>query len=773
MKTHTLTVLAALLVACQADPDMDAPLDPSTAPIEAYDPLDLVDPLIGTGGEGAEIANVNPGASMPHGMTLVGPDTRKLSGAPLFYHCAGYWYEDTHIYGFSHTHNHGMGVPDYSAVALMPRDGWDPAYTTMAGRQAPFDHAEEFARPGSYRVILQDTGTDVTLAATTHGGHTRMVFEDGVEPVVILDMGHALTGTEVGEGSWVSFEPGSSRVEGYQNYLGAYSERFGGLQAHFVAEVTPAPIGGGAWDDPEAPVAGATESEGNTGGIWLEFPEGTTQVDVRLALSWVDHDGAEANLLAELPDDDLEARIAEAESAWREHLGRVRVRGGTDDEQVIFHTAAYHASLMPSRLDDVDGRYRGVDQEIHTTDEPLYSDFSLWDTFRTLHPFYMLVWPELQESFNRSIVQMAVDGGTLPKWPLAHGYTGGMVGSPATHVLAGSWLKGLQDFDADAGFEAALDVASGPMPGPGRSGIEEYIDEGYVPVERGGGSVSETLEYAWADHALARWGEDLGRPETDALYAQAENWRNVWNGEFGYFTGRCMDPSTSDCAADGQDDGWVWPGDRPNPPAVWESHYTEGNAWHYLWYVPYDVQAMIEVQHEGDLDAFHARYETYWDDVRAEPNDLLPDTFYWHGNEPVMHYAFLGSLSGAPHLTADASRWVMANRYYNDPVGLDGNDDAGTLSAWFLLASMGFFPVAGTADYAVASPLWERLEIDRPDGSTWVIRAPFSTDANRYVQALTVGGTPHDAPVIDHATLTGGEVVFDLADAPGAWPTAE
>ncbi|MCA9572286.1 MAG: glycoside hydrolase family 92 protein, partial [Myxococcales bacterium] len=457
----------------------------------------------------------------------------------------------------------------------------------------------------------------------------------------------------------------------------------------------------------------------------------------------------------ELEGTSFDDHVTAAEAAWREAIGGVRVAGGTDEERVVFHTALYNALKFPSRQDDVDGRYRGHDQEIHTADGPHYSDLSLWDTFRTAHPWYALVLPELQTDTVRSMVRMVEDGGSLPKWPLAHGYTGGMVGSPAIQVMAGSWQKGLRDFDVETAYAAALATSQTPQPAAGRGGLDHYLNDGWVALEDSGGSVSDTLEYAWNDHALLLWAKGLGRPEDEIedLTRQAGSWRNLWNASAGYFTGRQRDGT------------FVYGGD----PFKWEDFFVEGNAYHYLWYVPYDVEGMIGVQHGGDHQAFLDRWTAYWGEVYREPDDFFPDDYYWHGNEPVMHVAFLGSLAGRPDLSADPARWVMSHRYTTGPTGLDGNDDAGTLSAWFLFASIGLFPVAGTPDYAMSSPLWTRVEIDRPDG-TLVIRSNATADV-RYPVAWSMGGEPIPGGTITHDQLvSGGELVFELSDTRTDWP---
>lgn len=742
-------VCVALAACRREEPE---PVGPA-APIDPYDPLPYVDPFIATGGIGGEVTGVSPGAAAPFGMTLVGPDTRHSEyGAPGFYHFGGYHHDDDRIDGFSHTHSHGMGVNDYGGLLVMPRDGWDPAYTTDPGRTAPFDHATEWAGPGWYAVDLLDHGIHVEIVATTRGAHHVYRFPADANPVVLLDLGHTLGDIRIPEAT-LSADVATGTITGMQRLEGSYSGRYGGALHHVAARMDPAPVASGSWFDPAAPMPGGDSCAGSTCGVWFEFPAGTTEVHVRLAMSYVDVAGAEANLAAELPDLDQAARRAEVDAAWREKLDVVRVRGGSEPQRRAFHTAHYHTMLMPSRQEDVDGRYRGLDQQIHTTDHPYYSDFSMWDTFRTSHPWYTLVHPDTQRDFARSIVRMTADGGSVPRWPLAHGYTGGMLGTPADQILAETWLKGIRDWDQDAAFEACLAHATTPQPNADRGGVEGYVARGWAAWEDVGTPASETLEYAWSDWALADWAAAMGRDADAAmLRAQAGNWANTWDPASGFFRGRYADGSFGE----------------PIDEFAWEPDFVEGNAWHYVWYVPYDVDGMIGVQHGGDRAAFLARLQGFWDAVFVEPDDLFPDDHYWHGNEPVLHYAALGSLAGDQAISADAARWILENRYNDQPDGgLDGNDDAGTLSAWYLFNAIGIYPVAGTDRYAVTSPIFERVEIDRPEG-TWVIDARRASDATRYVQAAFAGGEALDTPVLTHAQLATGEVELVMTPDRGA-----
>jgi predicted alpha-1,2-mannosidase len=515
--------------------------------------------------------------------------------------------------------------------------------------------------------------------------------------------------------------------------------------AHLVFE--PTPVSGGTWTASAAPEAGVLRAAGagDVGG-WVGFAPGTTEVTVRVSLSHVDSDGARMNHEAQLADRDFVAVEGQAEAAWSALLGGVRVQGGTEEQRVIFHTAMYHAALWPNRFQDVDGRYRGVDGEVHTADFDYHSNFSMWDTFRTTHPWFMLTQPETQADMARSLVRMVRDGGHMPRWALGHGYTGGMVGTPAAQILAGTALKGITGWDQDLAFDACFRHSTEATAEASRGGIADYLALGYVPIETSGGSASLGVEYSWNDHALWRWAEQLGRTrEAAVLSEQQHNWQNHWDPSQGFIVGRY---------ADGQFRAL-------GNPVNWLEDYIEGNAWHYLWPAPYDVEAMVALQHDGDTDAFVAALDTYWAKVETEPDDAFPDDYYWHGNEPDLHHAWLGALVGHPEATQGPVRHIMETRYSAEPDGLDGNDDAGTLSSWYLFAAIGLYPVAGTPTYAIASPIFERVEIDRPDG-TLVIEVPGVEPSPETPAQVHLGGEPLDGWTVDHADLVAaGGLVFE------------
>ena len=737
------------------DPPILTPeeLEGRCAPLPPEDPLIYVDPFIGTGGVFSATSNVSPGASAPFGKTLLGPDTKAERGLLPFYHWAGYHYDDEYIYGFSHTHAHGMGVGDYGGVAFMPVSGWRESYRSEEGRQLQFSHSDELATPGRYEVTFSSVDLSVSCVASLRGGLSHITWGAGETPTLIFDLGHTLPGIEILDAS-ASVSLGTGELSGYQRLSGSYSSRFGGVQQFFYATLEPAPLSSGGWLDSESPSSpDLTAVDGSSAGLWLTFPEGTREVTLRMALSTTDLEGARLNHQAELAGVGQETLLAQVEAQWRDLLGRVRVSSSDSAQRRTFYTALYHSALMPSRHDDVDGRYRGVDQEIHTADFNYYSDLSLWDTFRTSHPLYTLIWPDVQRDTLRSLLRMYRDGGSLPRWPLAHGYTSGMVGTPAIQLLAESWQKGVQDFDVELAYEAARRHATEQMPDASRTRVEENDALGYLSDESTSGSVSHVLENAWSDHALSLWAEALGRTEDATYFAtRSRRWENLWNPDAGFFTARQRDGT------------FVWSGDEFS----WERAYVEGNAWHYLWYIPYDIDAMIDVQHRGDREAWLQRYTDYWrTGVFVEEDDLFPDDWYWHGNEPVLHYAFLGALAGASDLSVEASRWIMRHRYNDTPQGIDGNEDGGTLSAWYIWSALGLYPIAGTSQYAVTSPSFECVELDLQGGRTWRSIAPNTSDDRPYVRRWWIDETLQEDATIDHHSLFGADhILFDMVERP-------
>jgi predicted alpha-1,2-mannosidase len=722
-------LFVAALVGCSREPSLD--------PMEPYDAVSFIDPRIGTGGRGGEVVGLNPGAVVPYGFVQIGPDTRHSQfGQPGFYHFGGYHADDDLVDGFGHTHSNGMGVNDLGGLVVFPRANWDPAFVSGVARAAPFTHDREEASAGYYRVDLQDDDTRVELTATTRGAIHRYTFAADATPVVILDLGYTLGEVEIRD---ANVTVTGNRMVVFQDLHGAYSRRAGGIPHHAILEVEPTPSGSLVWDGTGEPAPG-TSARGPLAGAAWTFPPGTREITMRVGLSTTGPTGAQNNFAAEVEGRTFDQVHQAARQAWSDLLAGWKVRGGTPEEQVILHTALYHAHIWPHTYQDADGTYVGFDKQLHQADHPYHSAFSLWDTYRTTHPLFTLTDPARHEAMLRSLLLMAEQGGDLPRWPIGSGYTGGMVGSPGAIVLAEAAAKGLDLGDEERAFDIAVAGALGPRPNDNRSGIEDYRTLGWVPHDRNGGAASLTLEYAWADQALARWAARLGRTDLEPTLAlQGQSWKNLWDAETRFLIGRNADGSF----------------DREFDPLVWSDAYVEGTAWHYVFGAPWDVDGMIELQ-APDRQAWLANQRAYWDLVRAEPDDLLYDSYYWHGNEPDLHYAFLGSLAGDHALSVEASRLIMATRYDTTPAGLDGNDDAGTLSAWYVFASAGIYPIAGTTRYALGAPRFERIEI-----GDLVIRREGPADGT--VRAVQVGGKTLENPWVDHDELmAAGELVFQM-----------
>ncbi|MCY0987307.1 GH92 family glycosyl hydrolase [Nannocystis sp. ILAH1] len=731
-------------------------MSPTTGPEEPelpgmFAPAPLVqhvNPFIGTGGSGYGVGSSYPGPQVPFGLARPGPDTTLAGGFALpFSHCAGYHYDDTEVQGFSQTRMHGTGIVDYGAVRVMPTLGMSPDKTEPAGYRVALDKASETARPGYYAVTLGN-GVQAELTATARVGLQRFTFPEGQEPVVILDLAHGLPDVDTVSGQ-VEVDAEAAEVRGHHHVSGGYSERFGGVKVYYALRASRPFAEFGSWND-GAPTAGAGAQEGEAVGAYLRFDPGEPVV-IAIGLSFVDAEHAAMNLDAEAPALDFVAAQTAAEAAWEQDLARVQVRGESARDFELFYTALYHVLLMPTLASDVDGSYRGLDDAVHTTDGPYYTDFSLWDTFRTLHPLLTLLYPEYQGDMLRSLTRMAEDGGWMPRWPLGHGYTNGMDGESATVVYADSIVKG---FDPDevglaSAYAAMRETAMAPVPpgSPygGRMAVDKYIELGYVPVEAGFSSSSWTLESAYNDFALAKIAEVLGEDDDAAMFAErAGYWKNVW------------DPAQQFLVARSENGDFV-----PVPdPFSWQDFYAEGNALQYTWYAPHDIEGLAEAM--GGRDAALARLQQFFEDSEKEVISLMPQEYYWQGNEPDIHAPFVFSALDDHARSARWSRWVLRNRYGATPSGLPGNDDGGTMSAWLAFAAIGVFPIAGTDVYLLGSPIFSETILHLAGGDLRIV-APVTSDEAVHSAAASWQGEPLARPRLLHGDIAqGGTLQIDL-----------
>ncbi|MBI2891645.1 MAG: glycoside hydrolase family 92 protein [Nitrospirae bacterium] len=738
--------------------------------------VSYVDPLIGSGGGGFAQGNAFPGATAPFGMVKVGPDTAgELAGAG-FAHTAGYWYYDSLIQGFSHTHMHGTGVADYGSVLFMPTLGMSTAKLREEGYASRFSRDAESAAPGYYSVTL-DNSIRVELTATERAAHHRYTFPASDEATVLVDLGHALGSGKVTTANMAIDAP-AREISGWLLSAGDFVGSGGAFKVYFSAVFLQPFERSGVWigGDLRTGVAHA-ESADESGvrlGGYVQFAASPERpIEVQVGISYTGVDAARVNRETEVSGMTFEDVRADTETRWEALLRRIEVFGGTEPQRRMFYTALYHTLLMPTLFIDAAGTYMGLDLQVHRAEGFRYhTDFSLWDTYRTLHPLLLLAYPEIQRDLVVSLVKMSEEGGILPRWPLATHETSSMVGSPADFVIAESYLKGVRDFDVETAYEKMKLIAESPPPpgakGSGRNGIRDCIEVGYCPADRMGGSVSLTQEYAYADFAIALLAGALGRSEDrDRSLERSLRYRLLWDPQTEFFR-----PRTTSGA-------WADP-DRFDPDGILQDHYVEGNAWQYLWLAPHDVRGLVELFGGGDallakLDRFFelSRASTPQALVSGSARYVMPDPYYWHGNEPDMHAAYVYTLTGRPSRGVPWIRWILETKYSDGPDGLNGNDDAGTLSAWYVFSAIGLYPLAGTDIYLVGSPVFERAVVNRPDG-LWTLDAPGAAPDRPFVQSARLGNRRLARPWLRHADLQAHRLLrLEMGVDPSTWGESE
>lgn len=717
-----------------------------------------VNPFLGTGGFPWVCGHNFPGAMVPFGMVRLGPETRSLVLGERALNTSGYFYGDREILGFSHTRLNGTGATDGGHFLVTPADR--PVDTASLAHRPGwrFSHAEEIAFPGYYAVRLPEPGVLVELTATARVGVHRYTFDRGRRPHLRLDVMNALGGRRSRDGI-VRVIPGSNEVEGAVRTFGTFAQRYGGLRVYFVAR----------WDRPFTSHAvwkggvvapGAATAAGDDVGVDLGFEPVAdgSGITLALAISHVSIENARANLAAEAAAGGFEACVGAARREWEERLSRVTIEGGSERERTAFYTALYRVFQMPTVFQDANGEYLGFDGRVHRAEGFRYfTDLSLWDTFRTTHPLYTLIAPGDQRDMVVSLVRMLEQGGWLPRWPAGAGYSNSMQGTPADIVIAETYLKGIRDFDVAKAYEAMKRTALAPTPPgaafSGRQGIEHYLAHRYCPRGLVSRSVSRTFEFGWADDAIARLAEARGLAEDAALFREhAGYYRNLWNPATRYFQPRDAE-------------GRFFEPFKPllltylDRTGEFTKDYVEGSALQWRWGAPYDAEGMVGLfpsreQFAAELESFFARSSP----ARGAWN---PGPYYWHGNQPDIHAAYLFNAAGRPELTRKWVRWILENKYGDGYDGLDGNDDGGTLSAWYLFSALGFYPVAGSDRYELGAPLFDRAEVVLGTNRL-VIVSGDSSQARTAEFRVRLNGTVLDRTWLRHAEIAGGGVLqFD------------
>jgi len=683
-----------------------------------------VNPFIGTGFHG----HTYPGATTPFGMVQLSPDTR----AGNWDACAGYHYSDTTIDGFSHTHLSGTGCADLADILFHPTTREIVIHDGECVLQPYFfSHDDERASCGYYAVTLPDVNIGVELTAAPRTGVHRYTFAGKGPRRVIVDLLHTVTEEKIDLCELRRTAPyelvGMRRTQGwvpdqYVFFAARFSEPFADVQ-----------------------LLGDKQAV-------LTFAPDVRTLTIAVGLSSVSVENARMNSLAEVPELDFDAVHARAVGQWRKALGDIVVEGGSRDEMTNFYTAQYHTKLTPNLMNDVNGEYRRHDQTVARVPEgeSYYSTFSLWDTFRAWNPLQTLVDTALVNDMIRSMLDMYDSTGELPIWPLASGETGTMIGYHAVSVIADAYLKGIRGYDADKALEAMIRSSN-----INKKGSDYYTAQGYIPSNIKRESVSCTLEYAYDDWAIARMAQAMGRDDVFGEYARrALNYVNVFDGSICFFRGRQSDGNWS----------------APFEEFATGRDYTEATPWHYRFFVPHDVNGLIQLF--GSREAFIREMDRLFtlesDEMQLDVSDVTGLMGqYAHGNEPSHHMAYLYNYVGQPWKTQELTRRLLHEMYAPTPEGIIGNEDCGQMSAWYVFSSLGFYPVCpGSNEFALTAPQFPKAVVRLANGRTLTVTAD-NPRRSVYIASVTLDGKPIDRNYITYDELMqGGELHFALRPRP-------
>ncbi len=717
-----LLVFTITLVACGSPPD-------------TKDHTQYVDPFIGTGGHG----HTFPGATLPFGMVQISPDTRweDWDGS------SGYHYSDKTIMGFSQTHLSGTGAPELCDVLLMPTIGAvqlvpGEAENSKTGYRSSFSHDNEFAAPGYYSVVLDDYNIKAELTATTRTGMHKYSFPAAQKANIIIDLknrDHVLE-------SNIEFVS-DTEIQGLRKSRRWAKDQY----VYFYAKFSkPFSSYGIAVNDTLQ--EGVAKAEGENIRAYVQFSTKEYEsVLVKVGISAVSIDGAKSNLETENPGWDFDDVKNTADKKWNTFLSKIDVEGGSEKQRTIFYTGLYHTAIAPNTFMDVDSSYRGVDHKIHKAkDHTNYTTFSLWDTFRANMPLYSIIDRKRYLDFVKTFLEMYRIGGKLPQWELWGNYTGVMIGYHTNSVILDAYAKGIRGFDEEIAFEAMKKRVID---------IPYYKDLGYIPADMVSGSVSMVMEYAYNDWSVAQMAKHLNK-ENDFLQFQkrAQFYKNMYDPSLGF-----MRPKNAD-------GNWV----TPFEPAEGSKHFVEGNSYQYSLFAPHDVNGLIRMIGGADkfdkwLDALFT-VETAHDDLAVDATGLIGQ--YAHGNEPSHHMAYLYNYVGVPWKTQDMVRRIMDSLYDDQPDGLSGNEDCGQMSAWYIMSAMGFYPVCpGDPNYAIGSPIFDKVTINLENGKKFVVQADKVSDKNRYIQSASLNGETYGKSWFSHDTIAaGGTLIFKMGDQP-------
>lgn len=731
--------------------------------------VDLVNPLMGTDSEFAlSYGNTYPAVAVPWGMNFWTPVTGEMGSG------WGYTYDAHKISGIKQTHQPSPWMNDYAAFELMAVTG--PVRIKQEERASWFSHMAEVSKPYKYQVYLADHDVTAEVVPTSRAAQFRFTFPESDDAHIVLDA--------YNEGSMVTIDPKRRRITGYvRNNSGGVPDNF---HNYFVLEFDRDFTVTRTWDE-NFQLHDALKSEGGHVGAVVSFKtEKGDQVGVKVASSFISPEQALLNLEREVGGKSFEQTEAAARAEWEKELSRIRVTDSDIDNRKTFYSALYRMLLFPRPLHEItaDGKtvhYSPYNGKVE--DGYLYTDNGFWDTWRAVFPFFALMYPDFDSKVMQGLVNTYEESGWLPEWA-SPGHRNVMIGSNSGIIIADTYLNGVRGFDVEKLYEAMVKNATTSEGRPrddsgrvinavGREGVEYYNRLGYVPYDVGiNENAARTLEYATADFALSRLAAALGKTEDAEKYAkQAQNYRKLYDAQSGWMRGR------------NQDGSWA----TPFNPYKWGDAFTEGNALHYSWSVMQDVQGLIDLM--GGDEKFIERLDSIFTTPPIFDDSYYGQTIheiremqivdmgqYAHGNQPIQHMIYLYDWAGAPWKTQYHVRNVLEKLYSHGPIGYPGDEDNGQTSAWYVFSALGFYPVTpAVGEYAIGSPLFDRVDLTMPNGKALAIIAENNSDENVYIQSVTFNGQPHEVTWLDREALQqGGTLTFVMGPEPNKqWGTGQ
>lgn len=704
---------------------------------------EYVNPFIGTDFTG----NTYPGAQAPFGMVQLSPD----NGLPGWDRISGYFYPDSTIAGFSHTHLSGTGAGDLYDISFMPVTLPYKEADAPLGIHSLFSHDEETASAGYYQVRLKDYDINVELTATERCGIQRYTFPEA-DAAIFLNLRKAMnwdftndTRIEVVDSVTIQgyrFSDGWARDQ-HIYFRTRFSKPFASVQLDTAAVIKDG------------------KRIGSSAIARFDFHTSAgEQILVTTAISGVSMEGAARNLAAEAPADDFDKYLAVTRKNWNEQLSKVEIKSNDIDEKVKFYTALYHSMLAPTIYSDVDGAYYGPDKQVHQADGwTNYSTFSLWDTYRAAHPLYTYLEPQRVNDMVKSFLAFSEQNGRLPVWNFYGSETDMMIGYHAVPVIVDAYLKGIGDFDPKKALAACVATANIDE----YRGIGLYKKYGYVPYDvtdhynSENWSLSKTLEYAYDDYCIARMAEKLGEKQiADEFDKRSLNYKNVYNSQTTFMQPRNNKGSFIENFS----------------PDDYTPHICESNGWQYFWSVQQDVDGLISLV--GGKERFAQKLDSMFTYNPSADEDLPIFSTgmigqYAHGNEPSHHVIYLFNAIGQPWKTQKYAAEVMHELYKNTPAGLCGNEDCGQMSAWYVFSAMGFYPVDPiSGKYEIGTPMYPEMKMHLANGKTFTILAPAVSKENIYIQSVKLDGNPYDKSYITHEQIMNGSIFeFEMGNKPG------